>query len=367
MRDTLLLLDAPVNRLCAKCCSRRPAAPIRRTIVSRFSRPVFAALAVAVAVAGACALPAPRVPAAPGVGLPDRIAVRLKGRVTSVPFEEYVLGSALAEVTPVGESPAAVSRIYEVQAIIARTYAVAHLGRHRADGFDVCDATHCQLYDPARIATSRFSAVAADAVRRTAGEVLIYGRRPVDALYHADCGGSTSAADAIWGGRPLPYLRGTADDLPSVTHRTWTFTAGAEALRAALNRDPRTAVGARFTGIDIASRDDGGRATNVTVRGTQDRVVRGEDFRAVLNRSLGERAIQSTRFAIRRSGASYTFEGTGFGHGVGLCQAGAAARARRGDELSDILRTYFADASLAIAGRRTSSSSSGANGTRGPD
>jgi stage II sporulation protein D (peptidoglycan lytic transglycosylase) len=322
--------------------------------VASVSRSVLVSLASAVAVAAACALPAPRVPVAPGVSLPDRIDVRLKGRVTSVRFEDYVLGSALAEVTPVGESPAAVSRIYEVQAIIARTYAVAHLGRHRGEGFDVCDATHCQLYDPARIATSRFSAVAAEAVRRTAGEVLTYGRRPVDALYHADCGGSTSAADAIWGGRPLPYLRGTGDDLPAATHRTWTFSTGAEALRSALNRDPRTAVGTRFTGIDVNSRDEGGRATSLTVRGSQDRVVRGEDLRAVLNRSLGDRAIQSTRFAIRRTGTSYTFEGTGFGHGVGLCQAGAAARARRGDELSDILRTYFADASLAIAGQRSS-------------
>ena len=80
--------------------------------------------------------------------------------------------------------------------------------------------------------------------------------------------------------------------------------------------------------------------------------MRGEDFRAILNRSLGERAIQSTRFALRRTGTTYTFDGTGFGHGVGLCQAGAAARARRGDGLSEILRAYFNRASLVLAGRR---------------
>jgi stage II sporulation protein D len=52
----------------------------------------------------------------------------------------------------------------------------------------------------------------------------------------------------------------------------------------------------------------------------------------------------STRMSITRSGSTYVFEGTGFGHGVGLCQAGAAARARRGDTTEAILAAYFTGA-----------------------
>ena len=183
-------------------------------------------------------------------------------------------------------------------------------------------------------------------MRRTAGAVLIYGRRPVDALYHADCGGSTSAADAIWGGRPLPYLRGTADDVPAIDAPGVDVQHGREALRAALNRDSRTAVGARFTGIDILSRDQSGRATSLAVRGTQ---TASSAAKTCAPCSIDRSA--TARFKARASPSAgpglVHFDGAGFGHGVGLCQAGAAARARRGDGLPDILRAYFADASRA--------------------
>lgn len=332
--------------------SQRGAAPIRRQSpdIMRRQCPRFVVIA-AVVIAGACTLPEPRLPPAAGLSVPGRLAVRVKGRVMTVPLEQYVLGTVLAELTPVEEAPPVVARLYEVQAVVARSYATAHVGRHRAEGFDLCDSTHCQLYDPARIGSSRFSAAAAEAVRRTAGEVLRYGRRAVDALYHADCGGQTAAADAVWGGPAVPYLRGTKDDVPATAHRVWQFGTTGEAIRAALNRYTRMAVGARLTGIDVILRDDSGRAASLAVRGERDRVVRGEDLRAVLNSSLGGRAIQSTRFTVRRTGASYTFEGSGFGHGVGLCQAGAAARARRGDPLRDILRAYFGDAALTRARR----------------
>ena len=291
----------------------------------------------------ACTLPEPQAPS-PAFRMPDRLTVRSNGRIVSVPFEAYVLGSVLAEVTPVYDAQPAVSRIYEVQAVIARSYAARHLGRHRAEGFDLCDSTHCQLYDPARIKTSRFSGAARDSVRRTAGQILRYGGQPVDALFHADCGGATTSAEDVWGGRPLPYLVPTKDDLPSLQHRTWQITTTSDALRGALNRDARTAVGGRLSSIDILSRDLSGRAASIALRGDKERVVRGEALRTVLNQSLGDRAIQSTRFTVKRDGPRYHFAGSGFGHGVGLCQAGAAARARRGDTIKQILRAYFADA-----------------------
>jgi stage II sporulation protein D len=296
--------------------------------------------------AAGCGLPDPRVPAAGAPRVPEVVRVRTKGVIVSVPLEDYVLGSALAEATPVNDTLTAAERIYEVQAVLARTYATAHVGRHRAEGFDVCDATHCQLYDPARIKTSRFAAVAREAVQRTSGEVLRYGRWPIDALFHADCGGSTAAADAVWGGPSLPYLMPRRDDLPVISHRAWNFTTTGDALRDAFNRDGRTAVGVRLTGIEIVGRDDSGRAATIALRGEHDRVVRGEDLRAVLNRTLGDRAIQSTRFTLTRQAGSYAFAGSGFGHGVGLCQAGAAARARRGDSVAEILAAYFTGASV---------------------
>src|SRR4249919_3244443 len=89
------------------------------------------------------ALPQPHpLPAAPAIALPERVLVRTGGRVTPVALEDYVVAAALSEVTPLGDSPDVVGRIYDVQSVVARTYAVAHIGRHRAEGFDFCDGTH---------------------------------------------------------------------------------------------------------------------------------------------------------------------------------------------------------------------------------
>jgi stage II sporulation protein D len=261
-------------------------------------------------------------------------------------MEEYVLGAMLAEVTPLGESAPVVARVYDVQSVIARTYAVSHLGRHRAEGFDVCDTTHCQRFDPARAGTSRFAPAARESVARTRGRILMYGGFAAEALYHADCGGSTAAADTVWGGRAVPYLQAVTDDLPGGTHRPWRVSATTDEMRAALNADARTAVGRELRAIEVVSRDDSGRAAGLGVRGERSYTVRGDVLRAVINQALGERAVQSTRFTLARSGDRYVFEGTGFGHGVGLCQRGAIARARRGDSLEGILGTYFAGTRL---------------------
>jgi stage II sporulation protein D len=284
------------------------------------------------------------VPAPPPLELPREIAVRSAGRVSAVPLEDYVLATVLAEVAPPADQPGAARRIFEVQAIVARSYAIARLGRHRAEGFDLCDTTHCQVYDPARIRTSKLTPIAREAVQQTAGQILTYGNRPAETLFHADCGGATASAEAVWGGRAVPYLLPRQDDLDPSVHRRWKWSATAEALRSALAADTRTDVGRSLKSIAITARDESGRARQLTLDGDTPRAVRGEDFRMAVIGAHGIRTIMSTRMSITRSGSTYVFEGTGFGHGVGLCQAGAAARARRGDTTEAILAAYFTGA-----------------------
>lgn len=292
-------------------------------------------------------------PAAGRLGAPDepfhtpsalRVQVRDGGRtaVRMVPLDEYVHAAILAEFAPAAGEAAVVERMYEVQAMISRTYAVASRGRHAREGFDVCSTTHCQLYDPDRLKTSRWAESAGRAVRRTAGMVLWHGQAPVSALFHADCGGRTSDAADVWGGQRLPYLASARDDGPAEgAHAAWTFAAGRDALRQALNASGRTRVGARLDAVEIGERDAGGRAATVVLRGEARLRVRGEDFRAAVTRAFGARSLRSTRFDVRRSGEQFVFEGSGFGHGVGLCQAGALARLKAGRTPQSVLRHYY--------------------------
>ena len=304
------------------------------------------ALMSALALTFGCGGPRAAFPGSTDVRVPETLRIRSGGRIVTVPFEEYVLASVLSEVTPLNETPATIARIYDVQAVIARTYAAAHVGRHAAEGFDLCDSTHCQLYEPARIQSSRFAADARAAVERTAGVMLVFDHRPAETLFHADCGGFTAAADTVWGGAAVPYLIAAPDDAPSLVHRAWRVTMTLARLRAALNANPRSRVGNRFDGFRVTARDAGGRVETVVAGGELSPTLRGEELRSILNQTLGQPGIQSTRFAIASNAGGVTFDGSGFGHGVGLCQRGAAARARDGDSLQDILWHYFPGTTL---------------------
>jgi stage II sporulation protein D len=102
-----------------------------------------------------------------------------------------------------------------------------------------------------------------------------------------------------------------------------------------------TAVGNRLDTLDVQSRDSAGRARLVLLNGERAPLVRGEDLRAVLNQALGPRAIRSARFDVHRDGERFIFDGQGFGHGAGLCQTGALARAAAGQSFDAILAFYF--------------------------
>ena len=284
-----------------------------------------------------------------------RVGVVEDGRtvVRSVSVEAYVEATILSEFAPGSGDPATVERMFELQAVLGRTYALAHRARHTRDGFDLCATTHCQLYQPSRLDTSRWAPQAASAVRRTSHTVLWYAGAPATVLYHADCGGRTSRPAAVWGGTDHPYLVSIQDDGPAArAHHAWRYEAPRAAVQQALDRDERTRVAGPLEGISVLDRDAGGRAVRVALLGARPRTIRGEVLRDVLARAFGARSIRSTSFAVRFDGATFLFEGRGFGHGVGLCQAGALARIRAGARVPSILERYFPGTKLVVlAGR----------------
>jgi stage II sporulation protein D (peptidoglycan lytic transglycosylase) len=273
-----------------------------------------------------------------------RVQVRANGTlvVRDVPLEDYVTATILSEVDPPTADPRVLERMYEVQAIISRTYARAYRGRHAREGFDLCSTTHCQLYEPARVRRSRWTDLAQQAAARTRGELLWFSRAPARTLFHADCGGHTSNATSVWGGTSPAYLSGTLDAGPARhAHMEWTFDTRVPSLHDALNGDSRTAVGSNLIAIDIAARDSAGRAERMTLRGSRSVEVRGEIFREVVTRALGVQTLRSTLFTVRPAGDHVVFTGRGFGHGVGLCQAGALARLKAGMPPDKVLAFYF--------------------------
>jgi len=277
-------------------------------------------------------------------------------RVVTMPLDQYVLGAVRAELPPRTLQNDVLYRMLQVQAVVSRTYALANIHRHNAEGFDVCDSTHCQLYR-ARLSSESDTDPAARAVTATQGQVITFAGRVIQALFHSSCGGHTTSAGAVWGGEELPYLRPVPDWFCSrpATATNWEFTIDETSLRDALNSDLKTTVGNRLGRIEVIQRDPSGRAELVALNGARAPVVRAEELRAVLSRVFGQRSFRSTWFTIARRGSQFVFAGVGYGHGVGLCQTGASQRAQAGQMPTDIIAHYYPGthlqaASLALVG-----------------
>jgi SpoIID/LytB domain protein len=302
--------------------------------------------------------PAPRhAPASASAARPpeslDELAIRIRvtddggTRVVTLPLDDYVRGCVRAELSSHAIPEGAIGTVLQVQAVVSRTYAIANLGRHRAEGFDLCDGTHCQLFRSATAADTESDA-ATRAVAATHGQVVIFDGRAIQAVFHSNCGGHTTSSDRVWSGPAVPYLRPVPDWFCARSGGAkWSFTANEQQLRRALNADNRTIVGGRLDRVEIAERDEAGRATKVAVFGARNSVVTAEQFRAVMRQAFGARSLQSTWFSVTHKANLFVFDGVGYGHGVGLCQAGAGLRALAGQSPSAILAHYYPGTSVA--------------------
>jgi stage II sporulation protein D len=269
-----------------------------------------------------------------------RVKILNENRVVAIALEDYVLGVLSVEATLEDELEA-----LKAQAIVTRTYALKNLGRHSTEGFDLCSNTHCQQFVSAE---GRASEKMRDAVTATAGGMLRDSSgQLVDAYFHAACGGMTANIETLWGVRAPGYLRGVRDDYCStMPNRDWTDEIPRGRLQQALRSDPRTDPGRTINDIVVSKRDATGRAQTILIEGERRHAVSGWEFKMIVGRALGWNLLKSSRFSVNRNGSNFIFRGSGFGHGLGLCQNGAHVMARRGATCEKILGHYFPGTSI---------------------
>jgi stage II sporulation protein D len=253
----------------------------------------------------------------------------LRGRsyeVSTFPLEGYVARVLAGEAAR--ESPDAA---LQTLAIAIRTFAIANLGRHRAEGFNLCDQTHCQVLRAASASTERAAAI-------TAGQVLMFNGVPASIFYSASCGGHTERPSAVWPGSvDLPYLQTRTDDACG-GQPEWRAEMAAGDLQQAL-----AAAGfkGRLRGVRVASRHESGRVARLTVEGLTPNSLSGQDLRMAVARMPALAQIQSASFDVSHGRGRYRFTGHGYGHGVGLCVIGSVRLAVRGATAASILERYF--------------------------
>ena len=266
----------------------------------------------------------------------------------TMPLEDYVRGVVAAEGSMESEPEA-----LKALAIASRTYLLKNLGRHSSEGYDFCTTTHCQRYRPADPESPAVSSAIIEAVEATKGEVLRDGNDQLaDSYFSASCGGATANLSTLWGGTAPPYLRGVRDEYcASEPHHSWSDVISPAQMLKALNTDPRTSVGERLVDVRILRKDASGRAELISVEGNRRITVKGWDFKIIVGRALGWNVLKSSRFDISRSGVNFVFRGSGFGHGLGLCQEGAHVLAAGGAGYRQILTKYFPSTHVASESR----------------
>ena len=257
--------------------------------------------------------------------------------VDDLPVEDYLPGTVALETH--GDHPEAL----RAQAVVARTFA-ARGSRHARAGFDLCDLTHCQTYRGLDGETEAARA----AVAATAGQVLTVAGKVAEVYFTATCGGATADAADVWpDGGPRAHLRSVpCDACRESPDRAWRADVRIADLKRAL--DPEILGDESPTGVTVVERGAGGVVRSVRLDGTGASMT-GEQLRVLLGRALGWSVVKSNRFTVskRLDGQALRFEGRGFGHGVGLCESGAAELAKRGASWREILARYFPGATPA--------------------
>jgi SpoIID/LytB domain protein len=261
--------------------------------------------------------------------------------------------------------------------------------REDHEGFDVCADDHCQRYQGV---TRALSTAAEEATRATRGLFLTCEGHVCDARFSKCCGGFTERFATAWGDLDVPYLRalpdaidpgaqrGPFDDeetasafigadppafcntsdrallerlLPGIDHDTRHFYRWEERIaqdelrgfvRARLDVDPGPILA-----LQPLARGPSGRIYRLLVQGEGLRLVVGKELE--VRRILSKSHLRSSAFVVRPEGGgrvpeTFTLRGAGWGHGVGLCQIGAAVMADRGASARAILAHYFPGTAL---------------------
>lgn len=243
------------------------------------------------------------------LGVPGKISRHYHGTLEIKPSGRQLIAvitmdreTAVASVVAAESAPDTPLEALKAQAVAVRSYLVSSHGRHTE--FNFCDTTHCQFLREPPLQDSP----AARATAATEGFVLVYESEPFAAMYTRSCSGYTrTPAQVGLPARSYPYYSVECEHCRSHPAR-WTTRLSAPDAADLRNSD--------------------------------------ESSRLKIVRRLGWGAVPSNDFIAQKIGDQVVLEGSGYGHGIGLCQEGAKAMAQAGASLQKILNHYYPNAEI---------------------
>lgn len=275
--------------------------------------------------------------------------------VNCIGMEDYLMSVISSEM----KSSASIE-LLKAHAVISRSWLKARLKDHKAghEHFDVCADDHCQRYQGLTMAVGDDVCRAID---RTWGQVLEYGGDICDTRYSKCCGGRTELFSTCWEDVDLPYLQSVEDpfcdcenssilsqvlndyDLHTADFHDWTVQYTTDELSELV----RTRTGIDFgtiVALEAVERGPSRRIKYLRITGTLREEVIGKEL--AIRKALSSSHLKSSAFEIEKSPDGFVLKGRGWGHGVGLCQIGAAAMAAQGYDYRQILSHYYVGAEI---------------------
>lgn len=292
--------------------------------------------------------------------------------VNIVKTDEYlygVVGREMSEGFPI--------EALKAQAVAARNYMVISMGRHSFEGFDLCNGVHCQAYG----AVASEGEKVKEAVDETSGKLLLYKGAPVQCYYYSSNGGYSENSENVWVAE-LGYLKGKKDPFEQadrISDYNWSVTFTASEIKNTLAQ--RNIDIGDIKDVKVTEYSENNHALELLITGTAGtKSYYKDNIRAAMPKGL-----KSTLFTVEKSGGetysmvltanglisvvtpdsdvlsgngrvhigggseeiSFTFKGSGNGHGVGMSQYGAMFMAEQGYSYIDILKFYFTDTEIA--------------------
>jgi len=261
--------------------------------------------------------------------------------VMETDLEKYLLGVVGSEMGNGRQEMEAL----KAQAVASRSYAFTRIGAAPEAGYDIEAGVQHQAFTGGRDVPPLIQ----KAVEQTRGQVLTHDGKVISANFHSTCGGRTALPSEVWQAldEKFPFLRSVKDDYCKISPRySWTDTITARELLAKLfSSQPQ----ARIQKVEILDRSNSGRVQALKVSAScGDTVLYKDKIRS----GISAVPIFSTRFGLKiqrdEEGfvASIILEGSGYGHGVGLCQWGAIGMAREGKGYKKILKHFYQGVSI---------------------
>jgi SpoIID/LytB domain protein len=225
--------------------------------------------------------------------------------------------------------------------------------------FDVCADDHCQRYQGITRASNKH---VEEAVQQTRGQVLMSEGEICDARFSKCCGGQTEEFQYCWEDTPKPYLVSVKDpfcntkdvktisqvlndyDQETTDFYEWTVEYTQEELSRLVNEKLKLDLG-DITDLIPLERGKSGRICRLKIVGTKRTFIIGKELE--IRRTLSETHLLSSNFEVEKvASSSFILHGRGWGHGVGLCQIGAAVMGEKGYPYDEILLFYYKHATI---------------------